>query len=513
MRCAGVLLPVSALPSPYGIGTLGASAREFIDFLSDAKQTYWQVLPLGPTGFGDSPYQSFSTFAANPYLVDLDELIAEGLLTKEEVDDVFWGDDVESIDYGLLFETRFGVLRKAYERVEDVLADEFHTFCEEEASWLDDYSLFMALKFHFNGQGWQMWPEEYRTRRPQALEVMREMLAENIDFWKAVQFFFFRQWHTLKAYAHAHGIQIIGDVPIYVAEDSVDVWSHPELFQLDEHFKPIEVAGCPPDGFSATGQLWGNPLFDWEKMSLDGYAWWMQRVKAQFRLFDVLRIDHFRGFDSYYAIPYGSKDACHGRWRKGPGYHFFEVLKAILGDKPIIAEDLGFLTESVVSLLHECGYPGMKVLEFGFDSRDEGGRNYQPHHYPTNSVAYVGTHDNSTALGWLKCVDADDAAYARSYMRLSQEEGESWGMMRTIWQSPADTAIVQMQDALELDDRARINVPSTLGTNWKWRMSPNVDLAPIAARMASYVELYERSPQANIGKDTPDVGVQHTKDK
>lgn len=505
MRSAGVLLPIFSLPSPYGIGTLGKAAYEFVDFLHDAKQTYWQVLPLGPTSYGDSPYQAFSTFAANPYFIDLDRLVEEGLLTYDEVHAHNWGSDPSKIDYGLLYNTRFEVLSHAADRLVAQDDEAFHAFCTAQRAWLDDYSLFMSLKNKFGGNSWQKWPEELRLRKPQALAQATEELAPQMMFWKALQYFFDCQWSALKVYANAKDVKIIGDVPIYVAEDSVDVWSHPELFQLDANNRPTEVAGCPPDGFSATGQLWGNPLFNWDAMKYNGYAWWMERIRAQFKHFDVLRIDHFRGFDSYYAIPFGATTAINGRWRKGPGKDFFDTLNKTLGHKPIIAEDLGFLTQSVFDLLVYCQYPGMKVLEFGFDSRDEGGRTYQPHRYTPHCVAYVGTHDNSTAKGWLESVNPADAAYARDYLHIVPQEAAntngyetelaSWTMMRAIWQSCADTAIVQMQDILNLGDEARINVPSTLGSNWCWRMQPQVDLHAVAPRLAQAMQLYERVPQ------------------
>ncbi|MDY4041192.1 MAG: 4-alpha-glucanotransferase [Collinsella sp.] len=495
MRRAGILMPVSSLPSPHGIGTLGAAARGFLDFMREAGQSVWQVLPIGPTGFGDSPYQSFSSFAGNPYLIDLDDLASEGLLAPEEYEGLPWGDDPLRVDYGALYRLRLPVLARAVARLRRERAAELAAFCERERGWLDDYALFMALKARFDGRPWGMWPDPYRLREPAALAGARAELAEEIALWQGVQFLFFHQWEALRAHAAAAGVEILGDLPIYAAGDSADTWAAPEAFQLDDDLRPTEVAGCPPDGFSATGQLWGNPLFAWDRMAEDGYAWWIRRIAFQFRLYDILRIDHFRGFDSYYAIPAGAADARDGRWREGPGIAFFRALEEELGPRAIIAEDLGFLTPSVRELLAGTGYPGMKVLEFAFDRRDGGGRTYQPHAYPRNCVAYVGTHDNDTALGWLDTADPADAALARDYLRLTPAEGEGWGMMRGIWSSAADLAIVQMQDLLGLGSEARMNIPSTLGGNWCWRAETGFADGALAARIAAEMELYERLPE------------------
>lgn len=493
MRSAGILLPITALPSPYGVGTLGKAAREFVDFLELSNQSYWQLLPIGPTGFGDSPYQSFSTFAGSPYLIDLDELAEAGLLSKQELV-ALEVEDKTRVDYEHLYLTRFDVLRRAVRRLLEAEASRVSQFCETEKAWLDDYALFMSLKDAHHGLPWNKWEPELVMRKPEALARARKQYADDVSFWQGVQYLFYTQMAALKAYAHEHHVEIIGDLPIYVACDSVDTWSNPQEFQLNEKHEPIEVAGCPPDGFSATGQLWGNPLFDWDRMAKDDFSWWHERIRAQFRFFDVLRIDHFRGFDTYYAIPYGAPDACQGRWRKGPGIAFFKSLNKALGTRPIIAEDLGYLTPSVIKLLKDSGYPGMKVLEFGFDSRDSGGRTYQPHNYPANSIAYVGTHDNSTAIGWFGEVSKEDQAYAMDYLNIHDGDSLAWGMIRAIWQSPADTAIAQMQDVLELDDSARMNIPSTLGGNWSWRMKSSDLSKATALRLAKLTRLYERLP-------------------
>lgn len=493
MRRAGILMPVFSLPSPYGIGTLGAEARAFVDFLAQGGQSCWQMLPVGPTSYGDSPYQSFSSFAGNPYLIDLDALAADGLLKPDEFQTLDWGSDACAVDYERLYALRFPVLRKACGRLLAHRPADFDAFCARQADWLEDYALFMALKTRCGGASWFTWPQPLRLRQPRALAQARAELAAETDFWRAVQYLFFRQWNALKAYANARGVSIIGDLPIYVSGDSADVWSHPEQFQLDENGVPTEVAGCPPDGFSADGQLWGNPLFDWERMKREGYRWWLRRIAFQFTIYDTLRIDHFRGFDSYYAIPCGDTTAQNGRWRPGPGIDFFNAVRREIGPKDIIAEDLGFLTPSVHKLVEETGYPGMKVLELGFDSRDAACE-YLPHRCGTHCVMYTGTHDNDTIQGWLAAAPRADAAYAKAYLRLSAREGYHWGMMRAAWASAADLAVMQAQDLLGLGSEARINTPSTLGGNWQWRARPGAFHAKLARRLRREMQIYQRLP-------------------
>ena len=493
MRSAGVLLPVTSLPSPCGVGTLGQAARDFIDFLQRAGQSYWQILPIGPTGFGDSPYQSFSSYAGNPYLIDLDELAAQGLLKEDEFRFIDWGGDPARVDYGLLYERRFEVLRRAVERLAGGLESEFAAFCELQASWLDDYSLFMAIKDSCGGLPWQQWPEALRRREPAALEQTRRELGGDIRFWRGAQFLFFRQWAALHAYANERGIKIIGDLPIYVAADSADAWADPEQFLLDGELRPTAVAGCPPDGFTADGQLWGNPLFNWEKMKEEGYSWWLRRIAYQFGIYDVLRIDHFRGFDEYYAIPYGDDTARNGEWRPGPGLDFFLTLEQKLGRLDIIAEDLGFLTPSVYKLLEQTGFPGMKVLQFAFDTRDTGS-GYLPHCYGRHCVVYTGTHDNDTIEGWMKNAPAEFVARAADYLRLTPEEGYNWGMIRGAMSSVGDLAVILIQDMLGLGSEARINTPSTLGGNWLWRCGSGVLSDELARRLYHETELYGRLP-------------------
>lgn len=491
MRRAGVLMPVFSLPSPYGIGTMGKAARDFLLFLERAGQSYWQTLPLGPTSYGDSPYQSFSSRAGNPYLIDLEMLEQAGLLRREEYVGLDWGADPERIDYGLLYRTRYPVLRKACRRLLEQEPEGFARFCQEHGDWLEDYALFMAVKDSQGGVAWNHWPEQLRLRRPEALASARRELAEDVRFWKAVQYLFFHQWEQVRAVAHAHRVEIIGDLPIYVSYDSADVWANPGQFQLDEDLLPTQVAGCPPDGFSADGQLWGNPLFRWDQMRKERYRWWVDRVAFQLKLYDMVRIDHFRGFDEYYAIPFGEQTARNGRWRPGPGLELFQAIHGALGEARIIAEDLGFLTPSVYQLLEDTGYPGMKVLQFAFDSRD-GDSGYLPHNYPRNCVAYTGTHDNDTVQGWMHTAPAQSVRYAKQYLRLSAREGYHWGMMRSVWSSVADLSVVQAQDLLGLGNEARINVPSTVGTNWLWRAKPGSFPDQLARKVRHEMELYGR---------------------
>ena len=468
MRKSGVLMHISSLPSPHGIGSMGKPARDFVDFLDKAGQAYWQILPVCPTSYGDSPYQSFSTFAGNPYFIDLDELCKAGYLKRKEYAGIDWESEPDRVNYEALYNKRYVVLRKAA-----------------------DYALFMALKDANGGKSWLEWDEPLKKRYDDAINIAKEEHKEDINFWIIMQYFFFKQWNELRAYANEKNIEIIGDLPIYVALDSVDVWANPGLFQLDDNLNPTDVAGCPPDGFSATGQLWGNPLFRWDVMKADGYKWWIKRIDAACRIYNVLRIDHFRGFDSYYAIPYGETTAVNGEWRQGPGIELFKAVEKKLGKKNIIAEDLGFLTDSVRNLLRESGYPGMKVLEFAFDSRDSNNNDYLPHMYPVNCIAYAGTHDNDTIMGWMKTADKEDVKYAKEYLVMGKEE-PYWDMIRALWSSVAGTTIIQAQDLLGLGSESRMNIPSTLGGNWSWRAMPKAFNAKIANRLFRLTKLYGR---------------------
>ena len=490
-RGAGILLPVSCLPSDYGIGSLGKAAYDFVDFLAAAGQSYWQVLPLGPTGYGDSPYQSFSAFAGSPYYIDLQTLVEDGLLRQSEAKAPDWGERPDWVDYAKLYKNRFEVLKKAWSRSGWQKDPAFDSFCEENRFWLEDYALFMALKDSFDGLSWQSWPEEIRLREPAALQKCRERLKEQTAFWQYIQYLFFTQWQKLKTYANGKGVQIIGDIPIYVSMDSADVWANASLFQMDKSRRPLAVAGVPPDLFSATGQLWGNPLYRWDYHRDTGYDWWMKRLAACFELYDVVRIDHFRGFDEYFAIPYGDATAERGGWRPGPGYDFMRAIKKNLGDKSIIAEDLGFLTPTVLKLVKESGYPGMKVMQFAFDSREKG--DYLPHNYPYNCVAYTGTHDNDTMVGWLEHVDKEDLAFAKKYLNICTAENLHWIFIRHTLASVADTAIIPIQDYLGLGSEARINTPSVLGGNWQWRLLPGQLDKALAEQMLEAAHTYGRA--------------------
>ncbi len=483
-------MPISSLPSPYGIGTMGQAARDFIDFLKKAGQSYWQILPICPTSYGDSPYQSFSSFAGNPYFIDLEYLCRDGLLTKKECDSFAWGDHPQYVDYGVMYQSRYALLRLAYKRFMKKVPEDYEDFCVEQAGWLTDYALFMALKDVHGGVAWSQWEPAYKLREEETIEHALLTYGDEIEFYRMLQYLFFRQWKDLKTYANDNGISIIGDVPIYVAMDSADVWANPQQFYLDEDLDPIEVAGCPPDAFSEDGQLWGNPLFRWDVMSHDDYSWWTKRIAAMAELYDIVRIDHFRGFDSYYAIPAGDKTAKNGVWKEGPGMELFDTLTEKLGALPIVVEDLGFLTPSVLQLVADSGFPGMKVMQFAFDTREDS--DYLPHNYIKNCVAYTGTHDNDTVMGWIQTAPKETVAKAVAYLNLTEEEGYNWGMMRAIWSSVSDLAVVPVQDILGLGSEARINTPSTLGDNWKWRLLPDQLTDELAEKVYGCMELYAR---------------------
>lgn len=492
MRECGILLPVASLPSKYGIGAFSKEAYEFIDLLKKAGQHYWQILPLGPTGYGDSPYQSFSAFAGNPYFIDLDELVKEGLLTKTECEAVDFGNDPRDIDYEKMYFNRFPLLRKAYMRWKE----QGHT-SEEPKEVLGGetarYCFYMAVKNHFSGKSWILWDEDIRLRRPEAVARYEKELADETGFYGFLQMEFEKQWSRLKAYANERGIRIIGDMPIYVAFDSSDSWFHPELFQFDENCEPIAVAGCPPDGFSAAGQLWGNPLYRWEYHRETDYEWWMKRMEYSFRLYDVVRVDHFRGFDEYYSIPAGSENAVIGTWEKGPGIDIFNRMREKFGKLDIIAEDLGFLTASVLKLVKDTGFPGMKVLEFAFDSREES--DYLPHNYTPNCVVYTGTHDNNTIRGWYEDLSPEDRQLAVDYMNNAGtlEEEIHWDFIRLALASVAKLAVIPVQDYLGLGGEARINEPSTLGKNWRWRMLSGEITEELAEKCRKIAKLYGRA--------------------
>ncbi|MEG0762267.1 MAG: 4-alpha-glucanotransferase [Oscillospiraceae bacterium] len=488
MRSSGILLPISSLPCPYGIGSLGKGAYDFVDFLHKAKQRYWQILPIGPTGYGDSPYQSFSAFASNPYFIDLDILYTEGLLTKDERDSAIYGDDDVRVNYGRLFTTRNALLAKAAARF-DTSSNEYKEFCNANSDWLDDYSLFMALKAENNMVSFTLWDDDIRTRDENALNNARLRCKDEMRTICVLQYLFSVQWKRLISYAHENDISIIGDIPIYVSPDSSELWAHSEMFCVNEKGEMTYVAGCPPDGFSASGQLWGNPLYNWQYHKDTHYAWWLRRMQYASSVYDVVRIDHFRGFEGYYAIKADAKDAKHGEWIQGPSKDFIGALKTALPNLNIIAEDLGFLTDGVRELLDFSGYPGMKVLQFAFDSREDS--DYLPHNYVRNSIVYTGTHDNTTTEDWQKTAPHGDVRFARRYLGTAAGSLTP-AFIRAALMSVSDTAIIMLQDYLQLGKSARINTPSTLGGNWVWRVSQNVLTDVLALQISKITKLYGR---------------------
>ena len=499
-RAAGILLPITSLPSKYGIGCFSKSAYDFTDWLKKAGQTYWQILPLGPTSYGDSPYQSISTFAGNPYFISLEALIEEGVLTKEECDKADFGELLNDIHYEKMYKNRYPLLHKAYGRSRISENTDYQRFVEENNWWLSDYALFMALKDRFDGAPWNEWPEDIRLRYGCSMDYYRRELYFEIEFQQYMQFKFFEQWNALKSYVNESGICIIGDIPIYVAMDSADAWAHPELFHLDENNIPYAVAGCPPDGFSADGQLWGNPLYRWDYHRGTDYEWWMSRLHFCFQMYDVLRIDHFRGFDEYYSIPYGEKSAVNGHWEKGPGMELFQCMERRLGKHDVIAEDLGYVTDSVRQLVRDSGFPGMKVLEFAFDSRDSGSANdYLPHNYIENCVAYTGTHDNETITGWFTSIKKEERQLARDYLcdRHTPQKLLYHSFISLVMRSSAKLCIIPMQDYMGLDNDCRTNKPSTVGTNWRWRLTKNDLSDELREEILAVTKRYGRMNWAN----------------
>ena len=469
-RSAGILMPVSSLPSPYGIGSFGKSAYDFVDNLVAARQKFWQILPLGPTSFGDSPYASFSAFAGNPYFIDLDKLVEEGLLESDYVHSFMWNMEEQYVDYGLIYNSRFQVLRTAFKNSSHQNLDEYKTFLKENEYWLEGYCLYSACKNKFEGTSWTDWESEIKFRDEESVQELKEELKDDIEFYKFVQYKFYEQWNQLKEYANDKEIEIIGDIPLYVAMDSADVWQHTEFFQLDEELNPTKVAGVPPDVFSETGQRWGNPLYDWKKLEAEDFSWWRKRMEHSARLYDVIRIDHFIGMVKYYAIPAEDEDARNGAWEKGPGLKLIQVMNESIGDKKIIAEDLGVQMPEVVKVLEKSGYPGMKVLEFAFDGNRK--NDHLPYYWTQNTVAYGGTHDNDTLMGYFTGLQSWELGYVREYMECRNGSIEDLvdKIFRTAYASVADLVIFQMQDVLKVGNIGRMNLPSSMGTNWRWRM-------------------------------------------
>ncbi len=491
-RASGILLHPTSLPGKHGIGSLGKAAFGFVDFLVQAKQRYWQILPLGPTGYGDSPYQCFSSKAGNPYLIDLDLLVEQGLLEADELP-VSGAFGMTKVDYGKVIDMKLNLLAKAEKRFREqddqVRKERYHQFVEINRYWLDPYALFMALKEKFGKKPWYEWPHDYMMHQESVLGPAREELAAAIDFHRYLQYEFFNQWMAVKEYANNKGVLIIGDIPIYVAMDSADTWSNTGLFQFDEQKKPIAVGGVPPDYFSKTGQLWGNPLFNWEPMIHDDFGWWRDRIRTSLVLFDLVRIDHFRGFAGYWAVPYGEETAINGSWKDAPGMALFDSIRRHLGDLPIIAEDLGVITPDVAALRDNFQLPGMKILQFAFDSAEE--NDFIPHTYHKNCLVYTGSHDNDTSKGWFKTAKAADKQYCLDYCKGTQRTIH-WDLMRTAWASVANTAIAPMQDVLGLGTNARMNLPGKADGNWQWRMKEEDLTGALAAKLAAMTKTYGR---------------------
>lgn len=486
MRKSGILLHLSSLNGSFGIGTLGKESYDFIDFLKQSGVSCWQMLPIGPTGFGDSPYQPFSTFAGNPYFISPELLFEDGLIDNAALSSI--ERDAAQVDYCDLYNGAFDLLRTAFENFEP--SDDYHSFVCREWYWLNDYALFMALKAANDNQSWEDWLPSHRMRDFDAIRAFEDTNRREIDFWKFVQYEFFKQWFALKDYAEQNGIELIGDLPIYVALDSADVWSHPEQFQLDDERHPKAVAGCPPDYFSKTGQLWGNPLYDWEAMKCDGYSWWVSRIKHQSRMFDRLRIDHFRGFEAYWSVPAGDETAENGCWVKGPGIELFDAIKRVVGDIPIIAEDLGIITDEVRALLKQTGYPGMKVLEFAFTKGYNS--DYLPFNHVENCICYTGTHDNDTLLGWLSAESEENLEYIYRYTHTDSLTDCVNSIIDLAWSSRAKLCVVPMQDLLCLNSDARMNTPSVSEGNWTWRLPSNALTEELKTRLVELKETFFR---------------------
>lgn len=488
-RSAGILMPISSLPSNYGIGTLGKAAYDFVDFLYDSKQTYWQVLPIGPTSYGDSPYQSFSSYAGNPYFIDLDFLVKDGLLKRNDLKDIEVKNE-SYVDYGYLFETRFTILYKAYLNGIENDRNELCKFLKTNR-FINDYALFMSLKEHFNNKSWIDWEDErIKKREVESINEYSELLKDRIEFYQYIQFLFFKQFNNLKEYMNLKGIKLIGDIPIYIALDSCDCWMNPECFLLENNYIPKVVAGVPPDYFTADGQLWGNPIYNYKHMKSNGYKWWIDRIGFASRVYDVIRLDHFRGFESFWAVPYGDKTARNGKWIKGPNMELLNIFKNWFNNTEFISEDLGYHTKEVQQMLDNFGFPGMKVLEFGFDSRESS--NHAPHAYCENSVCYVGTHDNSTIIGWLDAANKEDVKLALKYLGLKDRTDFNWHMIRSGMMSVSKLFIAQIQDYLGLDDSARINKPGSIGNNWKWRMKKGMINRKLSSKIAELTIMYDR---------------------
>lgn len=506
-RYSGILMHISSLSSPFGIGNFGQSAYAFVDFLERTRQKYWQVLPLGPLSYGDSPYQSFSAFAGNTYFIDLERLITEGLLSWQDLEGIDFGTHPEYVDYARIFEVRRPIMEKVVQTFKDKGNQEaYQTFLAENMEWIYDFADYMAIKEHFDNKSWIEWPDDaIRRREAGSLAYYRERLSENITYHRVTQFLFFQQWKDLKAYANEKGIGIIGDMPIYVSADSSDMWTAPHYFKTDEAGRPSVVAGCPPDAFSETGQLWGNPIYDWEEMARDGFAWWIRRMKEALKLYDVIRIDHFRGFEAYWEVPAEDETALNGRWVKGPDKALFEAFQSELGDNlPIIAEDLGLITDEVIELRDSVRLPGMKVLQFAYDAMEDS--IYLPHRCDYHTVTYTGTHDNNTIRGWYEDDIASEVqTYFDNYSHRRPDETPSQAMIRQAWSTNSQLAITTMQDLLDLGSQSRMNTPSSVGTNWQWRMPSAIIGEGIEEYLRSLTELYSRQNRIETDSVQTDI--------
>lgn len=500
MRKSGILFPIFSLASRYGIGCLSKEAYSFIDFLNESGQRYWQILPVGPTGYGNSPYQPFSAFAGNPYFISLEALIDEGLLTYDECNNTFWGSNEEQVDYGALYENRQKILMSAYNRFKEKsgeTTDSYKSFVESESYWLEDYCLYRAIKLLNNGAGWETWPDALKKRDKKALDAVRKGSADLIGLFRFQQFEFECQWKKFKEYASSKNVKIIGDIPFYVSMDSADVWAHPECFLIDKDMVPEMIAGCPPDAFSKDGQLWGNPIYDWKALKKSDYDWWIKRIERSYALFDVVRIDHFHGFSEYYAVPYGAENAVNGKSCKGPGLDFFDTLKRTTGEyitpdgSKIIAEDLGTVTEENKELLEKSEIPGMKILQYAFTSWDS---IYLPYKHDKKCVVYTGTHDNMTTRNWLDCINDGERNYLRKYLNSPNSDygALTWDLIRECYRSVSDLCIIPLQDYLVKGYEARINTPGKSDGNWQWRLKPNFLSHELAGSIRNLAETYGR---------------------
>lgn len=490
-RCAGILMHITSLPSKYGIGTLGKQAFEFVDFLTACGQRCWQVLPIGHTSSGDSPYQSFSSYAGNPYFIDLDILSDLGLLNKNEYENLDWFDNLSFVNYKKIYDLRYMVLKRAYNRFKNKDQENFNKFIISQQAWLDDYALFMALKKHFNMKSWINWDDpDIKFRKKESIVYYENLLLDDIMFFKWIQFMFYSQWYELKKYANLNSIKIIGDLPIYPSLDSADVWVNTKAFKLDDNCVPTVVAGFPPDNFSKKGQLWGNPVYDWDYMKNTNYKWWIDRLNASFKFFDILRLDHFRGFESFYTVEYKSIDAVKGKWQKGPGIEFFNAIKDKLSSSDIIAEDLGHLTCEVKELLKKTGYPGMRILQYGFDGNIK--NEHLVHNYEENTAAFTGTHDNDTIMGWFNKLSYADKKYVIDYIKIKDINNCNFDFIKAVYASRSRFAIIPMQDVLGLLSDARMNIPSTVGGNWRWRAQHSDFNNNISEKLRGLCNAYHR---------------------